>query len=734
VGSSAGRIAVGVSGAGSNLRALAAAAARGELGGEIALVFADRACPALEWATERGIATAIVPGGEDPAVADVLAAAKPDIVVLAGYMRIVGPSVLGAYDGRILNTHPSLLPAFPGAHAVQDALRAGVTVTGCTVHVVTADLDAGPIVAQEPVPVLAGDDERALHERIKAVEHRLLPAAVARRLADVRGADPPTPRRALLSVSDKTGLVEFAQALVRHRFELVSTGGTARALRDADLPVTDVAAVTGFPEMLDGRVKTLHPRVHAGILADRRRADHRDQLAAAAIAPFELVVVNLYPFAAAAERPGITFDELVEEIDIGGPALVRAAAKNQASVAIVTSPARYEAVLGALDDDGEVPAGLRAALAIEAFGHTAAYDARIAEELPCRMHEAGIELPPEPGLPTSGDPYPPRLTVSLEKVEALRYGENPHQPAARYRRPGTTLRDGPFAVDRPPLQGKALSYNNVLDAAAADTLGRALRGPAVVIVKHTNPCGAAERPTLLDAWQAALEADPVSAFGGVVSLTREVDREVAEALTSLFLEVVVAPAYAPNALEVLATKPNLRVLEDELLEDDGPEGDGRPAWTGQIRTAGGAVLVGVPDVEADHMSSWSAITSRGPTDQEQLDLDLAWRLVRGVTSNAIVLVKDRRQVGLGSGQTSRVDAARQAVEKARSILGPDVLRGAVCASDAFFPFPDAVEVCLDAGVTAFVQPGGSVNDAKAAAAVERASGTMLVTARRHFRH
>jgi phosphoribosylaminoimidazolecarboxamide formyltransferase/IMP cyclohydrolase len=406
-------------------------------------------------------------------------------------------------------------------------------------------------------------------------------------------------------------------------------------------------------------------------------------------------------------------------------------------VAIVTSPARYEAVTAALAEAGEIPAGLRAALALEAFAHTAAYDARIAEVLPRRLADAGLLVPPD-------DPYPATLTIGLEKVETLRYGENPHQPAARYRRPGTTLRDGPFAVDRTQVQGKALSYNNVLDTAAADALGRALRGPAVVIVKHTNPCGAAERSSLLEAWQAALEADPVSAFGGVVALTREVDGPVAEALTSMFLEVVIAPAYTAEALEVLATKPNLRVLEDELLGDDGPRDDGpradgpgsagRPSWTGQIRTAGGAVLVGVPDVEPDDAWTWSAITSRGPTDDELLDLDLAWRLVRGVTSNAIVLVKDRRQVGLGSGQTSRVDAARQAVEKARSILGADALRGAVCASDAFFPFPDAVEVCLDAGVTAFVQPGGSVNDAKAAAAVELAGGTMLVTARRHFRH
>ena len=349
-----GRIAVGVSGAGSNLRALQAAATRGELGGEIILVFADRACPALDWAAEQGLDTALIADGEDAVLADALAAARPDVVVLAGYMRILGPAVLGAFEGRILNTHPSLLPAFPGAHAVRDALAHGVTVTGVTVHLVDATLDGGPIVAQEAVPILPGDDETSLHERIRAVEHRLLPRAVGLLLAgalgvaadgrhvtiDLERADArvPLPRRALLSVSDKTGLAELGRGLVARGFELVSTGGTARALREAGLPVTDVAAVTGSPEMLDGRVKTLHPRVHGGLLADRRLDDHRRQLLGAGIAPFELVVVNLYPFAAALERPGITIDELIEEIDIGGPSMVRAAAKNHANVAIVTSP------------------------------------------------------------------------------------------------------------------------------------------------------------------------------------------------------------------------------------------------------------------------------------------------------------------------------------------------------------------------------------------------------------
>jgi phosphoribosylaminoimidazolecarboxamide formyltransferase / IMP cyclohydrolase len=761
------RIAVGVSGAGSNLRALVAAGRR-EHGAEVALVFADRPCLALDWAAEEGIATALLPGlaessperraAADEVLAATLLAASIDLVVLAGYMRIVGPAALSAFEGRIVNTHPSLLPAFPGGHAVADALAAGVTVTGCTIHLVDAVLDGGPILAQEAVAVLAGDDVETLHGRIKAVEHRLLPWTVGqllggalrvpegarRAVLDTARADGAVavPRRALLSVSDKTGLLDFGAGLVSRGVELVSTGGTARVLREAGLPVTDVAAVTGFPEMLDGRVKTLHPRIHGGILADRRLAKHRQALLAAGIAPFEIVAVNLYPFAATAERPGIGLDALVEEIDIGGPTLVRAAAKNHASVAVVTSPARYPAILAALDEPEGIGLGLRSALAIEAFRHTAAYDARIAAELPQRMDEAGVPLPVEPGLPRSEDPYPAVLVVPLEKVETLRYGENPHQPAARYRRTDRSQRseDGPFATAAEPLQGKALSYNNVLDASAAAATARLLRGPACVVVKHTNPCGAAERPTLLEAWQAALAGDPVSAFGGVVALTGTVDRPLAEALTSLFLEVVVAPGYDDAALTVLAAKPNLRLLVDPTLDPSADRsGQASRGLLGldrgsSIRTAGGAVLVSAADTLPDDPAGWRTISRREPTDRERSDLDLAWRLVRPLVSNAIAIVRDGMLIGIGSGQTSRVDACRQAVDKARQFQGEASLRGAVAASDAFFPFPDGPQVLLDAGIGAIVQPGGSVRDAEVTSVVDAAGAAMLATGTRHFRH
>ena len=752
------RIAVGVSGTGSNLRALHAQSLRGALDAEIVLVFADRECAAVDWATEQGIDTLVVPAAprgddagraeEDRIVAESVAAVSPELVVLAGYMRIVGPAMLGAFKGRLINLHPALLPAFPGAHAIRDALSAGAKVTGVTVHFVDDSLDGGPIIAQEAVQILPADTEETLASRVHAVEHRVLPRSVGLALAGALSIEPkgrtvrvdaaravekmPVPRRALLSVSDKAGLADFGAGLVRLGFELVSTGGTARTLREAGLPVTDVAAVTGFPEMLDGRVKTLHPRVHGGILADRRLMAHREQLAAMAIEPFDLVVVNLYPFAAAAEKPGISFDDLVEEIDIGGPSMVRAAAKNHASVAIVTTPSRYGAVLAELERDGRISEGLRCALAIEAFRHTGAYDARIAAELPGRMAAAGIELPDEPGLPGASDPYPPTLVVGLEKVETLRYGENPHQQAARYRRPGTSKWAGPFAAGGRILQGKALSYNNVLDASNASMLGRSLRGHGVVILKHTNPCGAAERPTLVEAWRDALAGDPVSAYGGVVALTRQVDVATAEEMAKLFLEVIVAPSYSAEALEIFSKKTNLRLLEDSLLSTT--ETAPAPDPLGSLRVAGGAVLVTSPDTAPDDSLTWKCATTRQPTGRELRDLDLAWRLCRGVMSNSIVLVKNGMEIGLGSGQTSRVDAAKQAVAKALAFQGPEALKGAACGSDAFYPFPDAVEVCLEAGVSAFAQPGGSIHDKDAIEAAEKAGAAMMITGTRHFRH
>jgi phosphoribosylaminoimidazolecarboxamide formyltransferase/IMP cyclohydrolase len=747
------RICVCVSGEGTNLRALRRFEKRGLLGGSIGLVLADRPCAALAFAVDEDIPTALVSpeahadrAAWDRALAGALAEAQPAWIVLAGFMRLLGSATLEAFAGRIINVHPSLLPAFPGARPVHDALAAGARVTGVTVHLVDASLDAGPIIAQQPVPILPTDDADTLLTRLHAVEHRLLPHCVALALAgalrvengavaiDERAsAGLPRPRRALISVSDKTGLADFARALDGLGFELVSTGGTARVLREHGLPVTDVADVTGFPEMLDGRVKTLHPRIEAGVLADQRNPDHRAQLAAAGIDPFELVVVNLYPFAAAAAREGATLDELVEEIDIGGPTQVRAAAKNHASVAVVTDPAQYDAVTAELRSGGRVSQELRQELAAVAFRLTAGYDEHIAAELATRWwgRTADRTAVAEPATaagdgpaPSDGpQPLPENLTVRLERLDALRYGENPHQRAALYRAAGLDLAAGPFSHGPLLLQGKPLSYNNILDAAAAVGLARDLRGPACVIVKHANPCGAAEAESMLSAWQQALAGDPVSAFGGVVALTRPLDAALAEALAAIFLEVVLAPACEPDAIAVLARKPNLRVLLDPGL-------DGAAESGLELRSAGGAVLLTDADVAYDDPRSWRAVTRRGPTPDELAALDVAWRICRHVKSNAITLVRDSSLVGVGAGQMSRVDSARLAVAKA----GPERARGAVCASDAFYPFPDALEVCAEAGVTAFVQPGGSQRDAEVIAAADAHGAAMVLTGVRHFRH
>lgn len=729
--------------------ALITAEHRGRLGGSIRLVLADRECPGINRARAAGIETLVLPPDAaasrvawNGTLRDALLGAGVELVVLAGFMRVLGASVVDAFAGRILNVHPSLLPAFPGTDPIADALRTGVKVTGVTVHFVDETLDGGPILTQEAVAILPGDDKDSLAARIHVVEHRLLPRAVALTLAGAtrvtdgrssvdagKAAELPRPRRALLSVSDKTNLDDLGHGLAKLGFELISTGGTAKALRAAGLEVTDVASVTGFPEMLDGRVKTLHPRIAGGVLGDWRSAEHRAQLAQAAIDPFELIVVNLYPFADAAARPGIAIDDLIEEIDIGGPTLVRAAAKNHASVAIVTDPAEYPGVLAELRRGEFLSDETRRRLAVAAFALTATYDTAIAAELGRRLLSDVVAATAEPwrsesaGVVADAKAMPETLDLHLERAAVLRYGENPHQSAALYRRPGATPSDGPFAIGAKPLQGKELSYNNILDASAAAALCRDLRGAAAVVIKHGNPCGAAEAANLHEAWQLARSGDPVSAFGGVVAIRGTVDGPLAKALASLFLEVIVAPAFDPDARTVLAAKGNLRLLEDPSIL--------LPTHVGlELRSSGGGVLATESDVMVDDPQTWQVVTRRAPSDAERRDLDLAWRVSRRVSSNAIVLVRGGILVGVGAGQMSRVDSARLAVGKA----GPERAVGSVCASDAFYPFPDGLEVCASAGVTAFVEPGGSQRDPEVIAAADAAGAAMLFTGVRHFRH
>jgi phosphoribosylaminoimidazolecarboxamide formyltransferase/IMP cyclohydrolase len=516
--------------------------------------------------------------------------------------------------------------------------------------------------------------------------------------------------RALLSVSDKRGLVELAAALAALGHELVSTGGTARALREAGLEVTDVAEVTGAPEMLDGRVKTLHPRIAAGVLADLREPTHRAQLAEQGIEPFSLVVVNLYRFEEAAARADIADDDLIEEIDIGGPTLVRAAAKNHASVGVACDPEDYPAILAELRERGSLTDDTRRRLAVKAFRSTAAYDAAIAASL-------GARWAPE-------ERFPDRLTLALRRAVNLRYGENPHQAAALYTLPGTDTRIGPFTAGPRLLAGKALSYTNLLDASAAAALARELGDASVVIVKHANPCGAARASDVTTAWERALATDPESAYGGVVAVRGRVDTPLAESLASIFLEVVIASGFDDPARAILGVRTDLRLVEDTTIELPSPAQ--APL---EVRSAGGAVLVNEADLLPDDSADCSVVSARAPGPDELADLDVAWRIVRRVSSNAVVLVRDGALVGVGAGQTSRVESARIAVARAGERAA-----GAVAASDAFFPFADGVEACLAAGVRAVVQPGGSKRDAEVIAAVDAAGAAMLFTGRRHFRH
>ncbi len=511
-------------------------------------------------------------------------------------------------------------------------------------------------------------------------------------------------RRALVSVYDKTGLEQVAQALAAAEVTIVSTGSTAARIAAAGVEVTRVETLTGFPECLDGRVKTLHPRVHAAILADQRLQSHRDQLAELDIEPFDLVISNLYPFSEAVASEA-TPDECIEQIDVGGPSMVRAAAKNHPTVAIVTSPRQYDGVVAALSSGGFTLAA-RQRLAAEAFRHTAIYDVAVAQWF-------AQEVSPDPDVE-----WPAFAGIALDRRAVLRYGENAHQPAAVY----VDSTGGPGLAHAQQLHGKEMSYNNYLDAQAAHRAAYDFDLPAVAIVKHNNPCGIAVGSDIADAHAKAHDCDPVSAFGGVIASNRPVSGQMAEQISGVFTEVVVAPAYDDEALDRLTQKKNTRLLVC------GPPATSPVEW----RQITGGVLVQLPDrfqSEGDDPERWTLAAGMPPDAEGLADLAFAWRACRAVKSNAIVLASRRATVGVGMGQVNRVDSARLAVVRAG-----DRAEGAVAASDAFFPFADGLQVLIDGGVRAVVQPGGSVRDEEVVAAAEMAGITMYFTGTRHFAH
>jgi phosphoribosylaminoimidazolecarboxamide formyltransferase / IMP cyclohydrolase len=514
-------------------------------------------------------------------------------------------------------------------------------------------------------------------------------------------------QRAIVSVTDKSGLVEFARKLAAMGVELISTGGTGKLLRESGIAVHDISELTGFPEMLDGRVKTLHPKVHGGILHRRENAAHRTAVAQHGIQPIDMVVVNLYAFERTAARPGVGFEELLENIDIGGPSMIRSAAKNFQDVAVVTSPADYDSITDEMaKSGGQLSAATKWKLAQKAFATTAAYDSAIATTLERVSANGRFELHAQKGFPQT-------LRLTFRKVMDLRYGENPHQKAAMY---GDG--SGTGVANARQLQGKELSYNNIVDLEAAWELAQEFQEPVCAIIKHTNPCGTATGKTLLEAYKKALECDPVSAFGGVIGVNLRVDGNAADEMSKLFVEVIAAPGFDDAAKSKFASKKNLRLVEVV----DCPQNR-------VLKNVSGGVLLQDADDRPLQEADLKIVTKRSPTPQEKRGMLFAWKVCKHVKSNAILYARDGQTVGVGAGQMSRVDSCRIGAMKA--VLP---LKGTVAASDAFFPFPDGVEEIAKAGATAIIQPGGSVRDQEVIEAADRLGMAMIFTGVRHFRH
>lgn len=509
-------------------------------------------------------------------------------------------------------------------------------------------------------------------------------------------------RRALISVSDKTGIVEFAKELERLEVEIISTGGTAKLLAEEGVKVTGISKVTGFPEILDGRVKTLHPNIHSALLAIRDKEEHRKQIEELGIQPIDLVVVNLYPFRETIAKPNVEYEEAVENIDIGGPTMLRSAAKNHAFVTVVVDARDYPIVLTEMKN-GDVTIKTKRRLAAKVFRHTAAYDALISDYL----------------TKQTGEEWPEQYTVTFEKAQDLRYGENPHQKAAFYRKP--SAKSGSLSTAE-QLHGKELSYNNINDADAALTLVKEFDQPAVVAVKHTNPCGVGIGNTIFDAYQKAYDSDPVSIFGGIIAANRKIDRQTAEKMKEIFLEIIMAPDFDEEALDLLKGKKNLRLLRVGALKMES-----QPELL--LSSISGGILVQEEDVRQISSDDLHVVTERKPTEEEVKQLLFAWKVVKHVKSNAIVLTKDFQTIGVGAGQMNRVGSAKIAIEQAG-----DKAKDSYLASDAFFPMSDTVEEAAKAGITAIIQPGGSIRDEESIEAANKHGIAMVFTGVRHFKH
>lgn len=517
-------------------------------------------------------------------------------------------------------------------------------------------------------------------------------------------------KRALISVSDKTGIVDFAKELCNLGFEIISTGGTHKTLEEAGLKVIGISDITGFPECLDGRVKTLHPSIHAGLLAIRGNEQHMEQLQKLGIDTIDMVVVNLYPFKQTVLKEGVTRAEAIENIDIGGPTMIRAAAKNYQDVAVVIDPKDYTKVIDELKTSNEISLQTKFYLCAKVFMHTSHYDSLIAAYL---KKEAGIEQ------------FPETLTLTYEKVQHMRYGENPHQKAAFYKEVGNTKG---LLTDAVQLHGKELSFNNINDTNGALELLKEYTEPTIVGCKHSNPCGVGSAETIHEAYLKAYHSDPVSIFGGIIVANREIDKTTAEEISKIFIEIVLAPSFEKEALEILQKKKNIRIMTLASVEKKQPKG------SIDIKKVSGGILVQDIDNELFNGEELKVVTKRQPTQKEMEDLKFTWKIVKYTKSNGIAIGKEKQSVGIGPGQVNRIWACQQAIEHGINHLGTETVKGAVLASDAFFPFSDCVEECAKAGITAIIQPGGSVKDQESIDACDKAEIAMIFTNMRHFRH
>lgn len=710
------KIAILASGNGTNFEVLTKKFQAGEIPGTEALMFCNHSnAPVIKRAQRLGIpyeTFSVKECGSKQAyearLLKVLKEYKIDFIILSGYLRVVGSTILNEYPDSIVNLHPALLPKYPGlnsiARAFADYQRGLIDKTGVTVHFIDARLDHGPIIAQKAVPIYPDDTEETLETRVHETEHELFPMAVSE-VIQTRMKRGNKVKRALVSVSDKTNLVPFVKGLVENHYEIISTGGTKKKLDEAGIKTISVEEITGFPEILDGRVKTLNPYIHGGLLAERDKPEHMKTLEKLNIHTIDLVCVNLYPFKQTIEKPNVELADAIENIDIGGPSLLRAASKNYASVTVVTDQADYDRVLKEITENGDTNLKTRAELAAKVFRTTAAYDALIAEYL---TKQTGLE-------------DPEKLTLTYDLKQKMRYGENSHQKAWLYE---DALPKKFSVLQAEQLHGKKLSYNNIKDA---DEALRAIREfqaePTVVAMKHMNPCGIGRGKTLEEAWDRAYEADSISIFGGVIALNRQVDLATAKKMHKIFLEIVIAPGFDDDALAVLEKKKNIRLLQLDFSHEN------EPVRYETVSVMGG-LLMQEQDVLNENVADWKCVTDVKPTEQQLKTMMFALKAVKHTKSNAIVVANNERTLGVGAGQPNRIDSAKIAVKHA----GEAIDNTAVMSSDAFFPFGDCVEYAGKHGIKAIVQPGGSVRDQESIESANKYGIAMVFTGYRHFRH